>query len=69
MEAGKENPNLTDNWDDAEGYYSKIHKLSFFSIILTTTELCSVLSQFQGSSFRSVKLFDIVLWREICQQS
>lgn len=24
MEAGKENPNLTDNWDDAEGYYSKI---------------------------------------------
>ena len=25
VEAGKENPNLTDNWDDAEGYYSKIH--------------------------------------------
>lgn len=24
VEAGKENPNLTDNWDDAEGYYSKI---------------------------------------------
>ena len=24
VEAGKENPNLTDNWDDAEGYYSKM---------------------------------------------
>lgn len=21
----KENPHLTDNWDDNEGYYSKIH--------------------------------------------
>ena len=27
LEAGKENPNLTDNWDDAEGYYSKIHDI------------------------------------------
>jgi len=31
VEAGKENPNLTDNWDDAEGYYSKIHKLQFLA--------------------------------------
>lgn len=34
VEAGKENPNLTDNWDDAEGYYSKIHVTILMSYLL-----------------------------------
>lgn len=29
VDAAKENPNLTDNWDDAEGYYRKL-KLIYY---------------------------------------
>jgi hypothetical protein len=33
MDVSKENPNLTDNWDDAEGYYRKYY--SHVSMVAT----------------------------------
>ena len=30
-EGGSENPTLKDNWDDAEGYYSKSYSTGFYT--------------------------------------